>query len=64
MLRAERNQACMHFGRDVKGLNIPMLRDVKGYMILNIPLLYPRSGRGDQNLAVRILSFSKIVSII
>ena len=24
-------------------LNIPMLRDVKGYMILNIPLLSPRS---------------------
>ena len=24
-------------------LNIPMLRDVKGYMIVNIPLLSPRS---------------------
>ena len=29
MLRAERNQACVHFGRDVKGLNIPQHRDVK-----------------------------------
>ena len=43
MLRAERNQACVHFGRDVKGLNIPQHRDVKGYMIANIPLLSPRS---------------------
>ena len=33
MLRAETNQACVHFGRDVKG-----------YMIVNIPLLSPRSG--------------------
>ena len=30
MLRAERNQVCVHFGRDVKGLNIPQHRDVKG----------------------------------
>ena len=29
MLRAERNEACVHFGRDVKGLNIPQHRDVK-----------------------------------
>ena len=48
MLRAERNQACVHFGRDVKGLNIPQHRDVKGYMILNIPLLSPRSVNGEQ----------------